>query len=616
MIELSKIESILNDVIEASKDFYIWKDGGAIWTGIPEYYEGYKSAVEQKNRIETHAEVDKFPKTLFKHRAPNQNDKENEYIENNYKNTTHPAFVDYLSVMSRGLNDYNWEISYPEGSSDADAYKDYINNGIDVFKSIERYVKEIVPTLRGTDANGVSTFKLNDVSFVEVDGEMVVNDTNKFEPQPMYYGAEQVVAWEWNKYGLFESHEKSSVTYGTKNYDMGRVFYFYDDTNIWRIEQFGKFIDNTFNYTLIFAHELDMFPCVKMKGVPKIKKNGDIYYTSRFYYSVDLLDWSLLYSNYLNAQIANVCFPMRWAVGDDCDFTDSNGVECHDGYFMGENNHKSECPQCHGSGQMPRFSSMGTYLLKGAEGLDKGDTSFNVPMGYVAPGTETLTFTKETAKEYFDQAKSMLHIHTSNSNVKGSENMTATGMSIDMKAMYAFVLPDSDQTFDIFQFQLDVIGKVRYGKDFEGAKLVYPKSFDFRTDGDILADIKVARDANLPSHVISSLTHQYLRNRFYSEQSTNTVSQVIEAADRILTLTNEEIIQRKTLNTVEAWEIVLHDSGLKLVNDLIAEVVGFLDLEIDEQVALLKAKAIETTPKDLATTRAEGMAARLLENGV
>jgi len=611
MIEQSKIEAIVNSAIEASKDLYVFEGGTAIWKGIPDYYDGYVEAVKQKNRIETHAEVDKYPEMLFKHRAPNQNDKENEYIENNYKNTTHPAFVDYLSVVSRGLNDHNWEIIYPQGGNDADDYRKYVNKEIDVFNSVERYVKEIVPTLRGTDANGVSTFKLKDVSFVEVDGQMVVDDTQKFEPQPMYYGCEQVVAWKWNTYGLFESHEKTLVAYGQKNYEIGRVFYFYDDTNIWKVEQVGKFIDNAFTYTLIFAHELEMFPCVKLKGVPKIKKDGDIYYTSRFYYSVDLLDWSLLYSNYLNAQIANVCFPMRWAVGDDCDFTDNNGVQCFDGYIIGDNG-KSECPQCHGAGQMPRFSSMGTYLLKGAEGLDKGDTSFNVPMGYVAPNTETLSFTKETAKEYFDQAKSMLHIHTSNSNVKGSENMTATGMSIDMKAMYAFVLPDSDQTFDIFQFQLDVIGKVRYGKDFEGAKLVYPKSFDFRTDADILEDIKVAREAKLPTHVISSLVHQYLRNRFYSEQSTNTVSEIIEAADRILTLSNEEIIQRKTLNTVEAWEIVLHDSGFKLVNDLIGENPSFLYLEIDEQVELLKAKAIEVTPKDLAVTRAEGFANRVL----
>ena len=77
-------------------------------------------------------------------------------------------------------------------------------------------------------------------------------------------------------------------------------------------------------------------------------------------------------------------------------------------------------------------------------------------------------------------------------------------------------------------------------------------------------------------------------------------------------MSNEEIIQRKTLNTVEAWEIVLHDSGFKLVNDLIGENPLFLELEIEEQVALLKAKAIETTPKDLAITRAEGFATRVL----
>jgi hypothetical protein len=591
-----EIRSILNGVISDSKDLYIIKDGKGTWKDIPTYYDGYKDAVKQSNRIETHANVDKYPEALFAKRAPNQEAEEAEYVKANYKNTTHPVYMDYLSITSRGLQDNNWSIIYPKEEED---YNDYITDGIDVFKSIEDYVKNLIPTMRSKDANGVITFEIKPPKMVEVNGELVPDDTERLEPQPKYYSSAHVVAWEWNSYGMFESYEKSVVEYNGKAQKIGRVFYFYDDVNIWKIEQVGKFIDYSFSYEVIYEHGLGMFPCKKLAGVPSILKDGSIYYTSRFYYSVDLLDWSLLYSNYLNVSIANTCFPFRWMVGDECDFTDGNGVGCFNGK-IGDSN----CPSCAGSGMKVRTSPMKTYLLKKKTGQDDGDTSFPEPIGFVSPKTDTLEFVKQTAAQYTQDARSMLHIHTSNTDTKGKEDMTATGMAIDLKAMYAFVQPDSNQTFDVFQFLLDVIGKVRTeNPEFEGAKLIYPQTFDFRTDADILEDIRVARDAGAPTHIIHTLIYQYISSRFYAELDTAKVSELITSADRLLTLSSDEVVQRKAQGAIDNWELVLHDSAFKLVNDLIDENPEFLNLELNEQVKALEAKAKEVTPKALETSR-------------
>lgn len=591
-----EISAIVQGVIAASKDLYIIKDGKGVWKGVPDYYEGYKDAVRQRDRILTHAEVDKYPDGLFKKRAPNQTDEEAEYIKENYKNTTHPVFMDMLGVTGRGLSDNNWQITYPEGSTEAEDYREYVNEGIDVFGSVENYVKRIVHPLKEKDANGVMTFTINEPKTKEVDGEMVMVDTERFEPQPKYYSCEKVVAWKWNEYALFESHERSTVNYGNRPLKVGRVFYFYDDVNIWKAEQVGDFKDNRFNYTLIFNHQLDMFPCHKMKGVPSMLESGEVYYTSRFYYAVDLLDWSLLYSNYLNASMANVCFPFRWMVGDECDFTDSHGVSCHEGKIAHDGVF-SNCPKCDGSGMKVRTSPMKTYLLKSEKGQDKGDTSFPTPMGFVSPQTDTLEFTRKMADQYVQESKSMLHIHTSNADVKGKEDMTATVAAIDVKAMYAFVQPDSDETFDVFQFLLDVIGKVREGADFEGAELQYPTTFDYRTDADILTDISTARESNAPSHIISALIYQYISNRFYSDKATAKVSEIVMNADRLLTLTNAEVTERKAQGLVQAWEVVLHDSAFQLINELIGSNPDFLDTELDAQVAALTSLAKEKAPK-------------------
>lgn len=613
-----EVKEILSGVLSASKDLYIVKGGNWHWKyweskeekDIPTYYDGYRKAVMQSERIETHAEVDKFPEKLFHHRAPNQNDEENKYVRDNYKNTTHPVFMDYLAVTSRGLQDNNWSIHYPEGSTDADDYNQYITDGIDVFGSVENYVKSIVPKMRSIDPNGVMTFYLKDPVLVERDGEWVVSDVDRLEPQPKYYKCAQVVHWEWAKSAMFECHEKSIVEYGGKPCKVGRTFYLYDEDNIWRIEQVGKFVDHKFNAWIVYNHGLGYLPCKKMAGVPSILRTDEIYYTSRFYYAVDILDWALLYANYLNVSIANVCFPFRWMVGDECDFQDGHGGGCVDGKIAGENGFK-DCPSCGGTGLKIRTSPMKTYLLKSERGQDKGDTSFPQPIGFVSPQTNTLEFTRDMAAQYTADARKMLHVYTTNDTSSGDD--TATRQLLDLKAMYAFVQPDSDQTFDIFQFLLDVIGNVREGKEFVGAELTYPTTFDFRTDADILEDIKVARESGAPTHIINSLIYQYISNRFYADDERFKVSELISAADRLLTLQNDEVIQRKAQGAVSNWEIVLHDSAFAIVNKLIEENPGFLNLELQDQVTQLENKAKEMTPSSVNTNQER--AARLL-NGI
>ena len=586
-------EEVLDNVLEASKDLYkVDKDGNCYFERLPYYYEGYAAAVNQRKRIKVHANIDEFPYELFKKRAPNQNDEENEYLRENYKNTTHPVFVDYLSVVTTGLNDYNWSIEYPQN---AESYIEYIDNGIKGFTSLDGYVKKIIPTTKAKDPNGVVTFTVAP-NLVEVDGELRIDDTENLKPQPIYYKCDNVVAWG-DDHAMLESHEKSAVEYYGKIQRVGRVFYYYDTEYIYKIVQKGKLIDNLFDIVPVFKHDLGYLPCDKLKGVPSILEDGSIYYTSPFYYAVDLLDWSLTYSNYLNVSVANSAFPFRIMVGDACDFQ-SEGGKCFNGkWISNDGSAGGHCPECNGSGMKVRVSPMGTYLLRPKQGQDEGDTSFTNPVEYVSPDRNILDFVKELAKQYFNDARSILHIHTSNSEVKGSEDMTATGMAIDQKAKFAFVQPISDQDFDIYQFYLDLFADLR-GE--ESAKLTYPKTFDFLTEADILSDIAVARASKAPAAIIHSLIYQFIDRRFHSEGEKAKAIEVLIAADRLLTLTSDEIIQRKAQGAIDNWEIILHDSGLKFINDLILEDANFLNLELTEQVAKLTELAKSTAPNPLA----------------
>ena len=181
-------------------------------------------------------------------------------------------------------------------------------------------------------------------------------------------------------------------------------------------------------------------------------------------------------------------------------------------------------------------------LLKPKTRLEDGDSTFTQkPLEYISPSVTTLEFLENKIAKDELKARSILHLQTSNSVVKGTENMTATGMSLDMKALYAFVKTISDQTFHIWEFISEAIGYMRYGTDFRKPKFTYPTTFDFVTESDIIAQLKAAVDGGLPPLVIYSIIYRYLQTLYFNDAITASIFNLIVRTDRLLTLGNEEV---------------------------------------------------------------------------
>ncbi len=121
---------------------------------LPEYYPGYNFKVEEHQSILVHTERAIFPEKLFTDPAPNQTDEEFEYYKNNYKNTTRPVFMDYVSVTSRPFHDSNWSINY----NDDEAFKEYAED-MPVHGSLKNFMKFVLPAIKGKDAEGVVATK-------------------------------------------------------------------------------------------------------------------------------------------------------------------------------------------------------------------------------------------------------------------------------------------------------------------------------------------------------------------------------------------------------------------------------------------------------------------------
>jgi hypothetical protein len=596
MLELSDITALVSSLIEKVKKHY----PAASYTKaeMPEYYPSYRLRCKYSERVKIHAELGEFPDQLFLNRAPNQTDKEFNYIKDNYKQNTLPVYITYHSTIMRPWQDGNWSITYSEDESQYDGengLQAYLETGIKKFGSTENFFKSVYSHLKEVDPNGVIAIRPEVVPTLE-DGE--IDTANLLEPQYYYYRCDQVIHRKMDEEYLILLDERSMVDYGGPKQNVGYIFEFYDGDNIWRITQVGKYTDFQFEYTLFFNHREGSPPIVEMAGIPQILKN-EVVWQPTFLYACDNLDLALMNAQYLQVSIANSCFPYRVMVGSQCIHTEKHEptgqtLACAGGYIDYPDQTRRKCGSCQGSGLKDRVSPMGVLLLGPEDWSGKGDTPFSDrAMYYVSPDVEALRFVKEKVDTDIDTAKKILHLQTSNSEVKGTENLTATGMGIDMKAMFAFVKPISDRNFQGFEKAIHHTGWQRYGEAFKAPTITYPNTFDYNTEQDYLLQISEAQKAGLPAFLIRTIIYKYLNTLYYNEKSTAEVFTLLIHADRVITLSSEDILLKTQRGEIEKWEAILHDSAISFIDELILENPKFFEQEFTVQKEQLidKAKA-------------------------
>lgn len=590
---------------------------------VPHYYAFYKQCIENVQAIMTHSVKGYFPDRLFIEPSPNQTDVEFSYLKKNYKQTTLPVYIDYISTISRAFHDNNWDIDYTKETeekktAEEETFRAYVESELPKYGSLESFIKNILLNAKTMDAMALLCIKPFEVNLREVDDQLVVDDSKKIQPYPVIYACKQVVGCKEGEWYVVELNEKSVVEYGNQKLPIGKIYEIYDDQNIYRAVQVGKYINGTFEISTFYPHNYGKVPARRLEGAPMyIEEVEKLIYFSPFLFATDLLDLALLNDQYLQISINYCTFPYRVMIGDVCNFQDKDGNKCEDGVvFNNDKTNYVRCVQCDGIGLRSRVSRMGTLLLRPATKMQgDGDSQLKAdPMKYISPSTETLKFVEDKVAKDMQKARKILHLRDSDSQVQFNKE-TATGTNSDLKSTYAFVKTVSDQLFSLYDFCLDAIGKMRYGEAYEPVKLTYPKSFDFATEADYLAEINSSISAGLAPAFIQQILMRYIRAMYGDDEQTAKIFGLIVSADRLLTITSTDISAKMGKGTVAGWEEILHTSALTLVQELLRKDAKFFDKDlqkqIDELVALAKEKeaaanVIPASREDLINTLAGG----------
>ena len=595
--------------------------GGA----YPEYWSGYNFAAKMYDSILPHSRSDIYPEHLLSVRAPNQTDAQALYIKANYKATTLSVFEDFRATISRAFADQNWSIRYaPELDARfaEETFQRYVNTEIEKFGSLEMFVKNMLPTLKLVDANGIIAIIPDDIEMIEVDGvDQQVIGNELLRPMPTYYNCKNIIGQKFGEYYLVISDEHSDVKVGSKMEESGIVLELYDQNAIYRIEQTGKKGDMTFGEPYVyFQHNLGYVPCIKLMGAPQLI-NDEIAFQSPFITAVPLLDQVVLDESYLQMSKATSAFPFMVALGEICEFIDREGNKCNDGQIFDPiNGGYRGCSSCGGSGVKSRFSPTGMLLIKPKTSLSEGDSGLSGEyLKFVSPPMETLNFLRTEIEQQMAKSRRILHLPSSDESGTIGEASTATGSLNKLRSLYAFIKPISDQLFTIYEFSLVTIGKMRYGDLFGGVNLVYPTSFDISTPSDYLAIISEGVKAGVPPAVTYSNVYNYIRAINYTDEESSALFELIVNADELLLMSNADVLARLASGTVEKWQDVLHNSAPQLVMELMRDYIPtqeaptFFDLPMSEQIAQLRAKAAE---KIATTLDPIAQAQQTLLNGI
>jgi len=564
----------------------------------PELYDGYNMAVRDYMDIKVHSERSYFPERLFVCKSPNINDEEFTYLKANYKNTTMPVFMDFVNSIGRSFSKGNWDLSFKD-----EAFGAYIEEE----KEYKDWFKNVLPTLKLKDANGVISAYPR---FKMVEGEagaMVIDDTQMLDVDIKYYSTPDVWHKESKAFICLEK-ERVELEYGNTTRKIGRQFTAYTPTTITRIVQVGKYTEQKFVIQWTFEHGLKYTPAWQLGGVPMVIDNSFIY-QSPFLFAVDNLDLALINENNLQTSLQLTMYPYRVMVGDECDF-EQDGNTCFKGQIQDVEGKLHQCPSCHGSGMKNRPSRMGTMLVN-TQPLQGDGIKPSESMVFVQPGTDGLKFVKEVIHENERKARQILHLYDTNDQPTGKAD-TATGSKIDQESQYAFIQSVSDGMFAVMYNVLWAIGEMRYGADFDGFNLVAPVNFDFRTREDYARAIVEAQKMGVPV-LVEQAIYEAIQHYFHANDIQDAAFELLKLVDGIFVYSPDQVTAALRDGTVSKLDAVIHFRYLTLIENLLIENPNFFEQPLQAQIEAVKAaaKVVVDSIKDVNNAGREDLISQL-----
>ena len=191
------------------------------------------------------------PFELLLNRRPNEEEHIFNYRMANYEPITYGSMNKALDELYRIVNSINYKVNVPDG------LHTYIaDNNFDGF-SLELFLQKIVLKRMIEDPNGLLCWL--------PDGLGLTDSSKKVVPQPYLVYSSDII-YQDKDIVAFISNEKSLVKVGAKQVYEGDVYYILTDSEFYKLIQIGLKSDKKFQLELIYEFAGGAIPAVKLGG--------------------------------------------------------------------------------------------------------------------------------------------------------------------------------------------------------------------------------------------------------------------------------------------------------------------------------------------------------------
>lgn len=544
----------------------------------------YHDTVDLADRIAVHTDWDVKPEKLLKDGYPGEEDEEIEYRLNNYKNRTMPYWHKALGE-TRIIWNSNWSIDWTEtndGFDEGDTPENYFQSQFPLFQSFFTYFKTVVHDEKFNDPNQVIAVEPYAIPLKQIEDVFEVDQTKRVEPYCVLYKSHQVIEYVRGSYLIALTDEKSVISDGQKKQE-GLVFKVYDQNTIWKITQTGNKRNWTFTVSQYYVHGWNKLPCRKLEGVIN-QRRGDVIYLSYFYNAVPSLDIATQQFSTLDLVVKKHAYPVKAYTFDDC----------HDCSGIGKDLDDKPCGSCKGTGRNVNLSPLKDIQVRLPDRGNPDESPIFPGFQFITPDTEVIKFLDENTKRTAEDAFLAVNI-----NITTKPNgQTATEVKLDQESRHTFFVSFSSELFNLMEFVMDAIGFMRYSvvnsdgsvsSEWVMPVVHEPIEFSMSSASDLVDEIKIAHEANMPDIAITEMVREHLRQRYPSNTRLTKVLDIVQFTDPFVSKSPQDLVMLNATGAVEKWQIVLHNHILKMIQDT----PEYMEQEIEDVAADLERRAKE-----------------------
>jgi len=556
-------------------------------TSSPKRHKFYDKSVEAMHNMGVHMTGDD-PKKLLEIKRPNEDKAAKQYRLDSYKPKTKSSANKATSIINRIYNERLFSITFPPMPSELvtpeNSLQKYLTKDMPLYVSLMNYQKTVFTKMHLKDANAFIGVLPN--SFEK-------EDTELFEPIPIFYTAEELVDFEDQVfYTILEvsgvsvkDKRKRLITSGHQKitiFTQDKILMFFREKT-----------NDDFKMVLNFDHNFGFPPGIRVGGVVIETQRPQLF--ESFIAGV-LPHWDDAVSMFsdLSFAVVNHLYPKEWEIPIDC-----NNQLCRSGKVTvkgaGGKDTEVNCQTCSGTGKVTSRGPANIHWVN-KDALNPDAPLPMPPFGYGEKELGSTELLVKLANAEIDKGFEAINMDIVN---KVGENQSGISKVIDRQDLDSFLGVYAGHQFKyVLPNIILFITMWRYWVVYNQNKdlitetlptIKEPTTFDVFSISLLTDELEKLTSSGAGGALLMGVRKDIIDKRFTDELTKDFFNAIIDV-DPLAHLTNDQLMTQSRV--IGQTEMYIHTYAKDLVEESIAENEDFLGLPLQEKKKIIRDLAV------------------------